>query len=106
MSPSSRVMPSRVPEFAPPNVRIRRDCPSLHADSARRGSALAKVTGPIVLARTMGPTYNGLPITAFAFPGELRDQLTALVLAGTKVATASLVADYILEGDAIPRPGD
>ena len=51
-------------------------------------------------------THLGLPVTAFAFPGPLRDRLTALVLAGTKIATAGLVADYIVEGDLIPRPGD
>ena len=51
-------------------------------------------------------THLGLPVTAFAFPGPLRDELTALVLAGTKTATAGLVADYIVEGDPIPRPGD
>lgn len=51
-------------------------------------------------------THLGLPVTAFAFPGPLRDELTALVLAGTKTATAGLVADYIVEGDVIPRPGD
>ena len=50
--------------------------------------------------------HLGLPVTAFAFPGPLRDRLTALVLAGTKQATAGLVADYIVEGDRIPRPGD
>lgn len=47
-----------------------------------------------------------LPTTAFAFPGPLRDDLTALVLAGTKTAAAGLVADFIVDGDRIPRPGD
>lgn len=51
-------------------------------------------------------THLGLPVTAFAFPGPLRDELTALVLAGAKTATAGLVADYIVEGERIPRPGD
>lgn len=51
-------------------------------------------------------THLGLPTTGFAFPGPLRDELTALVLAGTKIATAGLVADYIVEGEPIPRPGD
>lgn len=54
----------------------------------------------------MTRTHNGMPTTAFAFPGKLRDDLTALVLAGTKQATAALVADFILDGDLIPRPGD
>jgi uncharacterized protein YhfF len=51
-------------------------------------------------------THLGLPTTAFAFPGSLRDELTALVLSGTKVATASLVADYIVDDEPIPRAGD
>jgi uncharacterized protein YhfF len=51
-------------------------------------------------------THLGLPTTAFAFPGSLRDELTALVLTGTKVATASLVADYIVDDEPIPRAGD
>jgi uncharacterized protein YhfF len=51
-------------------------------------------------------THLGLPTTGFAFPGPLRDELTGLVLAGTKTATAGLVADYIVEGERIPRPGD
>jgi uncharacterized protein YhfF len=51
-------------------------------------------------------TLLGLPAFGFAFPGPLRDELTALVLDGTKVATASLVADFIVDGEQIPRPGD
>ncbi|MDH4142149.1 MAG: ASCH domain-containing protein [Chloroflexota bacterium] len=47
-----------------------------------------------------------LPKAQFAFPGPLRERLIALVLAGTKTATAGLVADYIADGDVIPRPGD
>jgi uncharacterized protein YhfF len=49
---------------------------------------------------------DGLPSFGFAFPGPLRDELTALVLAGTKRATAGLVVDFVIEGDLIPRPGD
>jgi uncharacterized protein YhfF len=51
-------------------------------------------------------TALGLPAWGFAFPGPLRDRLTALVLDGTKVATAGLIADYIVDGDLVPRPGD
>ena len=42
----------------------------------------------------------------FAEPGPLRDELTAAALAGTKTATASLVAELEADGDPIPRPGD
>lgn len=37
---------------------------------------------------------------------ELADQLLALVLQGTKRATAGAVADYEAEGEAIPKVGD
>jgi uncharacterized protein YhfF len=47
-----------------------------------------------------------LPLAEFAFPGPLRDELVALILAGTKIATAGLLAEYIVDGDELPRPGD
>jgi uncharacterized protein YhfF len=47
-----------------------------------------------------------LPLAEFAFPGPLRDELVELILAGTKVATAGLLAEYIIDGDELPRPGD
>ena len=40
-----------------------------------------------------------------AFPGPLRDQLVAAVLAGTKTTTSGLVADYEHEGSPLPPPG-
>jgi uncharacterized protein YhfF len=46
-----------------------------------------------------------LPVMEFAFPGPLRDQLVAAVLAGTKTTTSGLVADYEYEGSPLPRPG-
>ena len=51
-------------------------------------------------------TYRGMPAWGFAFPGELRDELTALALDGTKTATASLGVDYVIDGAMPPRPGD
>ena len=42
----------------------------------------------------------------FAFPGPLRDQLVAAILAGDKTTTSGLVADYEHEGDPLPRPGE
>jgi uncharacterized protein YhfF len=47
----------------------------------------------------------GLPAFGFADPGPLRDELTASVLAGTKTATTSLVADYIVDGEPLPIVG-
>ena len=51
-------------------------------------------------------TYRGMPAWGFAFPGALRDELTALALDGTKTATASLGVDYVIDGAMPPRPGD
>jgi uncharacterized protein YhfF len=46
-----------------------------------------------------------LPVAEFAFPGPLRDQLVAAIVAGEKTTTTGLVADYEREGDPLPRPG-
>lgn len=47
----------------------------------------------------------GLPAFGFGDAGRLRDRLTAAVLAGTKVATASLVVEYIIDGVPLPAVG-
>ena len=41
----------------------------------------------------------------FADPGPLREELTALALAGTKTTTASLLIDFEMEGAAFPVAG-
>ena len=46
-----------------------------------------------------------LPVIEFAFPGALRDQLVAAVLAGTKTTTSGLMADYEYDGSPLPKPG-
>lgn len=46
-----------------------------------------------------------LPVAEFAFPGPLRDQLVAAIVAGSKTTTSSLVADYEHEGEPLPRAG-
>ena len=51
-------------------------------------------------------THLGMTAWGFAFPGELRDRLTALALDGTKTATASLGVDYVVDGVMPPRAGD
>ncbi len=50
------------------------------------------------------PTED-LPVAEFAFPGPLRDQLVAAILAGTKTTTTGLVADYEHEHEELPNPG-
>ena len=51
------------------------------------------------------PDLASLPAWGFAFPGPLRDQLTALALAGTKTTTAGLLVEMELDGEAMPVPG-
>jgi len=46
-----------------------------------------------------------LPRFEFAFPGPLRDQLVAAVLAGVKTTTSGLAVDYEHEGEPLPRVG-
>jgi uncharacterized protein YhfF len=41
----------------------------------------------------------------FAFPGPLRDELTALALAGTKTTTAGLFAELEADGETMSVPG-
>lgn len=41
----------------------------------------------------------------FAFPGPLRDELTALALAGVKTTTAGLFAEMEVDGESLPQPG-
>ena len=54
----------------------------------------------------MDETLAALPRWGFAFPGPIRDELTALALAGTKTTTAGLLVEYELEGEVIAQPGD
>ena len=46
-----------------------------------------------------------LPVAEFAFPGPLRDQLVAAILAEEKTTTTGLVADYEIENEPLPDPG-
>ncbi len=48
---------------------------------------------------------GGLPVAEFAFPGPLRDQLVAAILAGAKTTTTGLVADYAHGNEPLPGPG-
>ena len=41
----------------------------------------------------------------FAFPGPLRDELTALALDGAKTTTAGLFAEYQADGVVVSAPG-
>jgi uncharacterized protein YhfF len=48
---------------------------------------------------------SDLPAWGFAFPGPLRDELTALALAGTKTTTAGLLVETEVEGETVPVAG-
>ena len=71
-------------------------------DVAREHANLAGV--PVFLGanpmRTLRP-----PAWAFGATPEQSDELLALVLEGTKTATASAQADYVKEGEDLPEPG-
>ena len=58
--------------------------------------------GPIPIREDLA----SLEASGFAFPGPLRDELTALALAGTKTTTAGLFAESEAEGSALAQPGD
>jgi uncharacterized protein YhfF len=49
--------------------------------------------------------WQDLPVAEFAFPGPLRDQLVAAILAGAKTTTTGLMVEYETRGEPIPRPG-
>jgi uncharacterized protein YhfF len=54
----------------------------------------------------MDDSLADLPRWGFAFPGPIRDELTALALAGTKTTTAGLLVEYELDGEVVAQPGD
>jgi len=54
----------------------------------------------------MEPEPGRLGVGEFAFPGPLRDQLVAAIIAGTKTTTTGLLADYEMDAEPLPRPGD
>jgi uncharacterized protein YhfF len=58
--------------------------------------------------RAMPPRegIEGLPRSGFAFPGPLRDELTALALTGTKTTTAGLYDELLADGESPSAPGD
>lgn len=49
---------------------------------------------------------DGLRTLALGSPGELRQELTGLVLSGPKRATAGLLSDYEIEGEPLETVGE
>lgn len=56
------------------------------------------------LSAMTGP--HALKPFLLAFPGPLRDRLVAAVLSGEKVATTGLLAEYEVEAEELPEPGE
>ena len=54
----------------------------------------------------MWPRVGGLRSVELGTPGEMRARLNALVLAGTKRATAGLLAEYAEEGEELESVGE
>lgn len=54
----------------------------------------------------MEPESGRLAVGEFGFPGPLRDQLVAAIIAGTKTTTTGLLADCESDAEPLPRPGD
>ncbi|MGI8999699.1 MAG: ASCH domain-containing protein [Candidatus Limnocylindria bacterium] len=51
-------------------------------------------------------TFRGMQVCGFAMPNsELRRELVALVLAGTKTATAGLLIEFELDDEMLPTAG-
>ena len=61
---------------------------------------LTAYTGPTPLDILRPPDWS------FGSSPEMADELLALVLAGTKTATASVLSDYEAAGEEVPRAGD
>ncbi|QTF71072.1 ASCH domain-containing protein [Arthrobacter woluwensis] len=51
---------------------------------------------------TIDPTW---PVSEYAFPGPLRDQLVAALLDGSKTSTSSLLLEYSAK-EPLPRAGE
>src|SRR4051812_49228890 len=52
------------------------------------------------------PRMDGLRTLELGTPGELRQELIGLVLSGPKRATAGLLSDYEIEGEALETAGE
>ena len=57
------------------------------------------------VTKLAGMSFEDLPVAEFAFPGPLRDQLVAAIVAGDKTTKTGLVADYEHENEPLPQPG-
>ncbi|WP_425863013.1 ASCH domain-containing protein [Arthrobacter sp. TWP1-1] len=49
--------------------------------------------------------YSALPVSEFAFPGPLRDQLVGAILDGSKTSTTATLIEYEIEEEGLPYVG-
>jgi uncharacterized protein YhfF/uncharacterized glyoxalase superfamily protein PhnB len=61
---------------------------------------------PMAWGATAFDPLVDLEAWGFAEPGPLRDELTAAALAGDKTATSTLLAEFLIDRDPLPQPGD
>ncbi|GAA3485266.1 hypothetical protein GCM10018966_097990 [Streptomyces yanii] len=54
----------------------------------------------------MWPRVNGMRALELGTPGELRVELNSFVLAGKKIATTGLLAEYAGETEGLEYPGE
>jgi uncharacterized protein YhfF len=64
-----------------------------------------RLAAAALAVRLAAMSSEDLPLAEFGFPGPLRDQLVAAILAGDKITTTGLVADYEIGNEPLPRPG-
>ena len=64
-----------------------------------------RIAGDRRVCRLAAMPADDLPVVEFAFPGPLRDQLVAAILAGEKTTTTGPVAEYEHENEPLPVPG-
>jgi uncharacterized protein YhfF len=68
---------------------------------------MLSIVGRVAPSVSLGRVTSGrLSVGEFAFPGPLRDQLVAAILAGAKTTTSGLLIGYEHDAEPLPRPGD
>ncbi|SJN46330.1 hypothetical protein FM104_14820 [Microbacterium esteraromaticum] len=51
------------------------------------------------------PSHDNLPISEYAFPGPLRDQLVGAIIDGEKTTTTFLLCELAIDDEPMPEPG-
>jgi len=93
-----------MPAAARPEYLCTQSCTNNSLICRGQGEESADL-GRTQVGRLAAMAADDLPVAEFAFPGPLRDQLVAAILAGEKTTTTGLVADYEHENEPLPSPG-